>query len=105
MPWKKSEGEVEHPDTQRTDTSESKKKHPKLTVMGQAKAVFGSWINILLIFVPVGIACNYAGVNRIAVFVINFVAIVPLAAMLSYATEELAMYIVCFLRSVVETFH
>ena len=93
MPWKKSD-EVADADNTRTDTSESKKKHPKLTIMGQLKAVFGSWINILLIMVPVGIAvANVKGINKIAVFVINFVAIVPLAAMLSYATEELAMYI------------
>lgn len=95
MPWKKSEDD--HPDVQRTDTSESKKKRPKLTFMGQFKAVFGSWINVLLVMVPVGIALNYAlpktHPNQIAIFVINFIAIVPLAAMLSYATEELAMYI------------
>lgn len=92
MPWKKSSDDND--DLSRTETSESKrKKHPKIKLMSQIKAVFGSWINILLIAVPVGFAVNYAGVNKIAVFVINFVAIIPLAAMLSYATEELAMYI------------
>lgn len=79
----------------RKDSSVSKKtkKYPKLTVMGQFKAVFYSWINVLLVFAPIGIALNYAGVNKIVVFVVNFIAIIPLAAMLSYATEELAMYI------------
>ncbi|KAF2217008.1 hypothetical protein CERZMDRAFT_32241 [Cercospora zeae-maydis SCOH1-5] len=66
--------------------------------MSQFKAVFGSWINILLIFVPVGIALEYTldksiQKNGIIIFVVNFVAIIPLAAVLSYATEELAMYI------------
>nr|OQO06858.1 hypothetical protein B0A51_17977 [Rachicladosporium sp. CCFEE 5018] len=76
------------------ERSESyKKNHPKLSIMSQAKAVFGSYINILLIAVPVGIALEYAHVNKIAVFVVNFIAIIPLAAMLSYATEELAMYV------------
>ncbi|KAK6417956.1 hypothetical protein LTR95_017255, partial [Oleoguttula sp. CCFEE 5521] len=76
------------------ERSESyKKNHPKLSIMSQAKAVFGSYINILLIAVPVGIALEYAHVNKIAVFVVNFITIIPLAAMLSYATEELAMYV------------
>ena len=40
---------------------------------------------------PVGIAMYYAHVNPVAVFVINFIAIIPLAGMLSYATEEIAL--------------
>ena len=92
MPWKKDEQPDE--DVSRTDSSESKKKkYPKLSIMSQVRAVFGSWINLLLVMVPVGIALEYAHVNKIIVFVINFIAIIPLAAMLSYATEELAMYI------------
>lgn len=86
-------------DKEELDSSDSnsqvskKKVHPKIPVGQQLKAVFGSWINILLIFVPIGIALNYSGVNKVAVFVVNFVAIIPLAAILSFATEELAMYI------------
>jgi Ca2+:H+ antiporter len=64
----------------------------KFTAWGQIHAtLFNSWINVLLIFSPVGIAVHYAGVNKVAVFVINFIAIIPLAAMLSYATEEIAL--------------
>ena len=64
----------------------------KFTFMGQLRAtVLGSWINVLLICVPVGIGLNYSNVNRIAVFVINFLAIIPLAGMLSYSTEEISM--------------
>ncbi|KAF9887018.1 hypothetical protein FE257_010634 [Aspergillus nanangensis] len=37
------------------------------------------------------VACNYAHVDPVAVFVVNFIAIIPLAAMLSYATEEIAL--------------
>lgn len=54
--------------------------------------LFGAWINVLLIFVPVGFAINYAHLNKPVVnFIINFIAIIPLAAMLSNATEELAI--------------
>lgn len=67
---------------------------PSITVMGELKTVlFGSWINILLVAVPVGFAMDYGKVNGVANFVVNFIAIIPLAAMLSFATEELAMYV------------
>lgn len=40
--------------------------------------------------VPVAIAVNFAGVDSIAVFVTSAIAIIPLAALLGYGTEELA---------------
>ena len=65
---------------------------PKFTTGNQLKrTLFNSWINVLLIMAPVGIAVNYAHVQPVAIFVINFIAIIPLAAMLSYATEEIAI--------------
>ena len=85
------EEKSEDPEMQRTDTSESKpKKH--FTVMEQVKTVIlGSWINVLLICSPVGIAIHYANLNPYADFVINFIAIMPLAGILSYSTEEIAL--------------
>ena len=53
--------------------------------------VFNSWLNVLLIFSPIGTALNYANVTPTAVFIINLVAIVPLAGMLGYASEEIAL--------------
>ncbi|KAI9877521.1 MAG: hypothetical protein M1830_003662 [Pleopsidium flavum] len=77
---------------QRTMTSESKKSQQKFSFVGQLKAtLLNSWINVLLIAVPVGIALNYVHVNPVIIFVVNFIAIIPLAAMLSYATEEIAL--------------
>ena len=68
------------------------KETQKFTVMSQLRAtLFNSWINVLLIFVPIGIAVNFANIPKVGVFVINFIAIIPLAAMLSYATEEIAL--------------
>ncbi|KAL4754486.1 hypothetical protein BDW72DRAFT_127997 [Aspergillus terricola var. indicus] len=64
----------------------------KFTPVGQFKAtVLNSWINILILAAPVGIALNYVDVDPVAVFVVNFIAIIPLAAMLSFATEEIAL--------------
>lgn len=84
-----------HKDPERDEkkaTDPSGKQKQKFTAMGQFRAtVLNSWINVLIIASPVGIATYYAHVNPVAVFVINFIAIIPLAAMLSYATEEIAL--------------
>ncbi|OJJ47983.1 hypothetical protein ASPZODRAFT_141535 [Penicilliopsis zonata CBS 506.65] len=75
-----------------TESHISKPDKQKFTAVGQLKAtLFNSWVNVLLIAAPVGIALNYVDVPPVAVFVVNFIAIIPLAAMLSYATEEIAM--------------
>lgn len=48
------------------------------------------YVNVLLIFVPLGIIAGALHWDSTAVFVLNFFAIIPLASMLSFATEELA---------------
>ncbi|KAL8828701.1 MAG: hypothetical protein Q9170_006487 [Blastenia crenularia] len=58
---------------------------------GVCKAILlASWINTLLVFVPVGIAVEIAGVSPTIVFAMNAIAIIPLAGLLSYATESVA---------------
>lgn len=47
----------------------------------------------MLIAAPVSIAMHFVNVSPIAVFGINFIAIIPLAALLSYATEEIALWV------------
>jgi Ca2+:H+ antiporter len=54
------------------------------------KVLFHSWVNILLIFVPVGIAVHFAGINPNIVFALNAIAIIPLAGLLTFATESVA---------------
>lgn len=49
-----------------------------------------NYVNAFLVFVPIGIIAGAMGWNPTAVFVLNFVAIIPLAALLSFATEELS---------------
>ncbi|KAI1209526.1 Calcium/proton exchanger [Annulohypoxylon truncatum] len=62
------------------------------TVWNQIQRVFfGSPINILILAAPAGIALHFIGYDGKVVFAVNFIAIVPLAAMLSNATEEIAM--------------
>lgn len=90
----KSEKETdgEEVKTARTRSGLWGKETQKFTAASQLRAtLFNSWINVLLIFVPIGIAVNFTNIPRVGVFVINFIAIIPLAAMLSYATEEIAL--------------
>lgn len=49
-----------------------------------------SYVNVLLVFVPVGIVLGALDINPTAIFIVNFLAIMPLAALLSFATEELS---------------
>lgn len=50
-----------------------------------------NYVNLLLVFVPVGIVLGALDINPTAIFVTNFFAIIPLAALLSFATEELSV--------------
>ncbi|KAJ5118338.1 hypothetical protein N7448_010049 [Penicillium atrosanguineum] len=53
-------------------------------------ALFHSWVNVLLVFVPAGIVVKAIGLNPAIVFAMNAVAIIPLAGLLSHATESVA---------------
>ncbi|EAW20583.1 putative membrane bound cation transporter [Aspergillus fischeri NRRL 181] len=54
------------------------------------EVLFHSWVNVLLVFVPVGIAVEAIGLNPAVIFAMNAVAIIPLAGILSHATECVA---------------
>ncbi|KAL8388879.1 hypothetical protein RB595_008994 [Gaeumannomyces hyphopodioides] len=49
-----------------------------------------SYLNLLLVFVPVGIASHFAHLSGGIVFSMNAIAIIPLAGLLSHATESVA---------------
>ncbi|RMZ66519.1 membrane bound cation transporter [Pyrenophora seminiperda CCB06] len=53
-------------------------------------AITHSWINLLLLFVPLGIAVKLAGLKPEIVFSMNAIAIIPLAGLLAHATEVVA---------------
>lgn len=48
------------------------------------------YVNVFLVFVPLGIVAGAVGWNPNAVFILNFLAIIPLASLLSFATEQLS---------------
>lgn len=62
--------------------------YPKMTAICTS-----SCVNILLVFVPLGFVAYYLSWPPIAIFTLNFFAIVPLAALLSYATEEISEHV------------
>lgn len=95
---------LRHSTTQRTDSSDPEagqvgKKEPiqqaglKNPWLIFRRSILSSWINVLLLLVPVGIASHPAHFPDIAVFIINFFAIIPLAKILGYATEQLALHL------------
>jgi Ca2+:H+ antiporter len=53
--------------------------------------LLSNYVNILLVFVPLGIVAGATGWDPVTVFILNFFAIMPLAAVLSFATEEISM--------------
>ncbi|KIW01888.1 calcium/proton exchanger, variant 3 [Verruconis gallopava] len=66
----------------------------KIPIWQQVRTVlFPRWITInwLILAAPVGIALHFTSVDPLAVFIVNFLAIIPLAGLLSFATEELAL--------------
>ena len=54
-------------------------------------ALCSSRVNYLLVFVPIGMAVKFTGVDEPIVFSMNALAVVPLANLLSYATESAAI--------------
>ncbi|EKD19898.1 manganese resistance 1 protein [Drepanopeziza brunnea f. sp. 'multigermtubi' MB_m1] len=64
---------------------------PALAVQATKVTLYSNYVNILLVFVPLGMVAGAMGWNSTVVFFLNFFAIVPLAAVLSFATEEISM--------------
>lgn len=54
-------------------------------------AITHSYVNIFLIFVPIGIAAHVAGLRPEIVFAMNAIAVIPLASILTHATETVAL--------------
>lgn len=64
---------------------------PAQTLTLTKATLYSNYVNILLVFVPLGIIAGALDMNATAVFVLNFFAIIPLAALLSFATEEISV--------------
>jgi len=54
--------------------------------------VLGKYLNVLFVFMPLGLMARYMEWGPGPVFFLNFVALIPLASMLGDLTEEVADY-------------
>lgn len=52
--------------------------------------ILASWMNTLLIFVPIGVATHMCDMDPLLVFTCNAIALVPLSSLLTDATERIA---------------
>ncbi|KAF9496776.1 calcium/proton exchanger [Pleurotus eryngii] len=70
-----------------------KKVGPAPSVLDSLRSIlFASWLNVLLVFIPVSWALNFAMKDEhTLIFVFSFLAIIPLAKLLAFATDELSM--------------
>jgi Ca2+:H+ antiporter len=73
-----------------SDDSSAFTAYPKKFVHLTWLTLASNYVNFLLVFVPVGIISGALGMDPVLVFSMNFLAIVPLASLLSFATEELS---------------
>src|SRR5438045_812505 len=65
---------------------------PPATVSQSLKLIVTtSWINVLLVFVPLGYIAFGLKWSDTWVFILNFLAIVPLAKLLGFATEDISL--------------
>ena len=70
---------------------EKKKNFFTVFLVSLRNILLSSYVNALLVFVPVGIAVKCAGLSPGIVFAMNAIAIIPLAGLLSQATEAVAI--------------
>ncbi|CAK7209865.1 hypothetical protein SBRCBS47491_000585 [Sporothrix bragantina] len=54
------------------------------------RMLFSSWLNALLVFVPIGMVTYLTHMKPIAVFTTNAIAVIPLSSLLTAATERVA---------------
>jgi Ca2+:H+ antiporter len=54
------------------------------------RPLFSGYDNVLLVFVPIGIAAGTFGWPAEAVFVLNFLAIIPLAPLITFSIDGLS---------------
>src|SRR5437763_65224 len=56
------------------------------------RVLFGNWLNVLLVFVPIAVAMEWLGAPDIWVFVATAIAIAPLAGMIGEGTGQLSLH-------------
>ncbi|KAJ2328745.1 hypothetical protein IWW51_001021 [Coemansia sp. RSA 2702] len=71
-----------------SDEPGDERTHGPTVLQSLQSAACASWFNVLLVFVPLGYLAHYLEWPVVAVFVLNYLAIIPLSALMGFATEE-----------------
>ena len=79
------------PDNRPWEDSRPWVKWPGVVAHTTWEVLISNYVNILLVFVPLGIISGNVGWSPTVTFILNFLAIIPLASLLSFATEELSL--------------
>lgn len=75
------------------DDDRRKRAKYRPTLMSQFKSIFGAWVSLLLAFVPVGFALYYTHQSPVAIFIVNFFAIIPSATIIGFVIEEVTLHV------------
>jgi hypothetical protein len=79
--------------TRREHSAVTMDAHKKSPLALFKNIMFSSWANLLLVFIPVGIALHFVpNVNPTVIFVMNFLAIIPLAGVTSHFPEFIGFF-------------
>ena len=86
------------------ESNDRKSKKTKIPIEQQLrKIVFNSWAHVLLLLIPAGFAVYYTRQNAIAVFFINFAAMIPSIMIMAMAVENILMYVGELLGGLIST--
>ncbi|KAH7132384.1 Sodium/calcium exchanger protein-domain-containing protein [Dendryphion nanum] len=75
------------------DIHDTKATRYRMALISSLKYVVRHWSNFLLLFVPIGILAPQLGFGDSAVFILNCIAIVPLADVLCRATDDISSFL------------
>jgi Ca2+:H+ antiporter len=89
MPLGQGNGDVEA--NEHTNLLSTSDPPPRPTILQQLREIVcSSYINVLIVFVPFAFISGACEWSPQAIFLTNFLALMPLAALLSYGTEALS---------------
>ncbi|GAA5822032.1 hypothetical protein JCM3770_002257 [Rhodotorula araucariae] len=80
-----------HPHPTLSPQDDTAQHAPPSFLTGLRNFFLSGWLNLLLVAVPLSFASHFAGWGSTADFVISFIAIIPLAALLGDATEQCSL--------------
>lgn len=66
--------------------------YPRKSDIYGMQNMLNSKLNVLLIFVPIGLLSHFFGFKDIYIFFFNFMALIPLSALMGHVTEDLALH-------------